>query len=102
MSEMYRIRFETVVQDHLKYYMNADPAYHGNVTQMVPNLQIPEHEWYEVKRETSDPWDQFWTLRKWADAGEQFVRNVRLERLVTAPEWASVSVEEAVRIEAAK
>ena len=96
----YRLLFETVLQHRLVRYMNADPWYFSNVSQTVANSQVPDEDWYQVINETDDPWDQFWTLRKWAAEDAHFVRNVRLERLVVQPEWAEVSDADAVRLTA--
>lgn len=90
-DDLYRISWEMVPLSHLWRYSNADPAYYKNTTQTVPNSQIPDEHWYPVSRETTNPWSQYGTLKRWADADEQFVRNVRLERAVQAErEWVPV------------
>jgi hypothetical protein len=87
----YRVRFETVSQSALRKYCNADPVYYSNVTQTVPNSQIPDEDWHEViGHETGDPWQQYSQLVAWETADEQFIRNVRLERLVSEPQWETV------------
>lgn len=53
----------------------------------VPNEQIPDEYWHRVVRETEDPWDQYRTLRAWAESGVEQVRNVQLERMETEPRW---------------
>lgn len=96
----YRIRFETVLQHRLKNYMNVDPWYFSNVSQTVPNSQIPDEDWYAVIVDTDNPWDQFWTLRKWAAADEHFVRKVELHKMVREPVFEPVTDEEAIRLNA--
>jgi hypothetical protein len=89
--EIYRVVFETVIQSHLAQYCNADPTFYKNVTQTVPNSQIPDESWYEVKgHETDSPWQQYNQLKKWDRADEQFVRNIRLQKLVSAPSWEEI------------
>lgn len=96
----YRILFETVYQDRLKLYMNADPWYFRNVSQTVCNSQIPDEHWYATVSESDNPWDQYLTLRKWASEDAHFVRNVRLERLVSEPVYEVVTDEEMIRLNA--
>lgn len=88
-DEIYRVVFETVRQDRLKEFLDADPATHRGTSQTVPNSQIPDDAWFEVEgRATDNPWGQFYTLRKWAGEDREFIRNVRLERLVLDnPVW---------------
>lgn len=89
--EIYRIRFEAVGQRYLRLYSDADPLLYKNTRQIVPNSQIPDEHWHEiVTGERSNPWAQFNTLRKWADADTGFVRNIRLERMTNQPEWEPV------------
>ena len=57
----------------------------------VPSSQIPDEYWHEVVRETDDPWDQCNTLRTWADADIEQVRNVRLYKMREAPIWDPVN-----------
>jgi hypothetical protein len=91
-SEIYRVVFETVRQDRLKEFCNADPAHYTNVSQVVPNSAIPEDAWYEVRGiATEAPWDQHATLVQWAAADKEFVRNVRLEKLASPEVWEAVS-----------
>jgi hypothetical protein len=96
----YRIRFETVYPGRLKNYMNADPMVYSNTSQIISNSRVPDEDWYEVVKETDNPWDQFWVLRKWSSEDAHFVRNIRLEKLVTAPEWAELNDEDIVRLTA--
>jgi hypothetical protein len=93
---IYRVRFETVGQGALRKYCNADPVMYKNVTQTVPNSQIPDEDWHEVTgHETDNPWQQYNQLRAWDAADKEFIRNVRLEKLVSDPEWEPVTEAEA-------
>jgi hypothetical protein len=90
-TEFYRLSWEMVDMRSLHLFSNADPLYYKNTTQTVPNSKIPDEHWHPVSKETSDPWSQYNTLRSWAEADKQFVRNVRLERQVSEPRWEPVS-----------
>jgi hypothetical protein len=79
---IYRLSWEMVYQGALARYCNASPAFYKNVKQTVPNSQIPDEDWRPIERIGTDPWAQYNQLKKWADADEQFVRNVRLEKAV--------------------
>lgn len=92
MPEFYRLSWEMVKQRSLRHFCNADPLLYKNVTQTVPNSEIPDEHWDPISKETSDPWSQFTTLRKWADEDRQFVRNVRLEKQVSEPRWEPVEL----------
>jgi len=88
---IYRVRFETVATGALRRYCNADPAFYKNTTQLVPNSQIPDADWREVTgHETDNPWQQYNQLRVWEREDREFVRNVRLERLISDPVWEPV------------
>ena len=90
--EIYRVRFESVDQHALRKYSNADPLLYKNTTQTVPNSQIPDEDWHEVAgHETDNPWQQYNQLRAWEAADREFVRNVRLEKLVPERRWEPVS-----------
>ncbi len=92
-SQIYRLSWEMVSAAELWRYCNADPAFYKNVTQIVPNSQIPDEHWHRVERTDTDPWAQYSTLRQWADADKEFVRNVVLERAERIdPDWQPVSV----------
>lgn len=89
--QIYRVRFEVVGQTALRKYSNADPLLYKNTTQTVPNSQIPDEDWHEVTgHETDNPWQQYNQLRKWVAEDQGFVRNVRLEKLVSEPRWEAV------------
>lgn len=90
-GHVYRLSWEMVGQRSLHLFCNADPLLYKNVTQTVPNSQIPDEHWYPMSRETSDPWQQYNQLKKWADADEQFVRNVVLGKQDTQPTWTRVT-----------
>jgi hypothetical protein len=93
MGDIYRLTWEMVRQRELVKYMNADPLFYSNTTQTVPNSRIPHEDWYELSKETDDPWDQYHQLCAWAKADEQFVRNVRLDKAVSEPIWVPVEEE---------
>lgn len=91
-DEVYRIRFEVVNQVALAKYCNANPAFYKHVTQVVPNSQIPDEDWHEViTPATTSPWQQFRQLRQWDSEDREFVRNVRLEKMVNEPQWEEVT-----------
>lgn len=52
---------------------------------------IPESLWYRVQTEREDPWDQYRTLKGWAETKEQPIRNVKLERRIDEPQWEEVT-----------
>ena len=85
---IYRLSWEMVKQACLYKYCNADPTWHKNTTQIVPNSQIPDEDWYLITKETGDPWQQYHTLKRWASEDREFIRHVRLEQAeVNPPEW---------------
>jgi hypothetical protein len=89
----YRVLFETVNLDRLAEFCDRDPARYRSrdVHQVVPNSEIPEDAWHPVTGvTTSDPWDQYGTLRLWAAEDREFVRNIRLERLAAEETWEEV------------
>jgi hypothetical protein len=90
-SEIYRVLFEVVNQSALRKYSNADPVMYKNTTQTVPNSQIPDEDWHAVEgRATDNPWQQYNQLRKWEDEDREFVRNVRLQKMTSEPQWEEV------------
>lgn len=90
-DRIYRVVFDTVRQDRLKEFCDADPATHSGTSQVIPNSRIPEDAWYRVEgRATDNPWEQYRNLRLWAAQDREFVRNVQLERLVMDnPRWVT-------------
>ena len=80
----YRIRFEGVKTSSLRRYMSADPRLHTDAVQTIPNSRIPDAEWFRVDTlPDDDPWGQYEQLKGWEDADRGFVRNVRLDKLIT-------------------
>jgi hypothetical protein len=76
--DIYRIIFETV---NLARYPEVEK---------LPNSQVPDRYWHEVTTNATDsPWSQYYTLRKWHREDKNFVRNIRLERMVSEPVWES-------------
>jgi hypothetical protein len=90
----YRLSWEMVSPHEMHRFSNADPRYYKNTTQKVPNSEIPDEFWYPISKESDNPWNQFHTLREWAERDEEFVRNVKLEKMVTDPQWVTVKEEE--------
>ena len=90
MSETYRLTWEMVGLRYLSLYSDADPQYYSHTQQIVPNSEIPDEHWHPVSKETDDPWGQYRTLSEWAVRGEEFVRNVRLEKQTNEPTWERV------------
>jgi hypothetical protein len=90
----YRLSWEMVSTGYMKLFSNADPMMYSNTTQTVPNSQIPDEYWHPMVKETDNPWDQFHQLKEWADADTEFIRNVKLEKMVTDPQWVPVKEEE--------
>lgn len=89
---IYRLSWEMVNLQELWRYSNADPYVYSNTTQTVPNSQIPDEHWHPVSKQTEDPWSQYHQLKAWADADEQFVRDVRLEQQAREPRWEPAEV----------
>lgn len=89
---IYRLSWEMVGSTKLSKYCNADPLIYSNTTQTVPNSKIPDEDWHAVSKETDNPWDQYYTLKSWADQDREFVRNVKLEEQVTSQvTWREVT-----------
>jgi hypothetical protein len=90
-TKIYRVLFETVNTSALHKYCNANPVMFENTTQTVPNSQIPDEDWHPVEgRATDNPWQQYSQLRQWVREDREFVRNVRLQKMTSEPEWAEV------------
>lgn len=87
----YRLSWEMVSANLMHKYCNADPMLYKNVTQVVPNSEIPDADWHDVQNESSDPWDQYNTLKKWAEEGTEPIRNVKLEKRIDEPRWEEVT-----------
>jgi hypothetical protein len=85
---VYRLSWEHVKQSELARYCNADPVLFKNT---VPNSQIPDEHWEPIERVDTNPWSQYNTLKAWAEADREFVRNVRLHQAEhMEPEWVPV------------
>jgi hypothetical protein len=91
MSTMYRISWEYVDIKYLYLYSNADPMFYKHTTQVVPNSQIPDEHWHLIQKETDSPWSQYNQLKLWADGDIQFIRNVKLYKAISEPEWEEVN-----------
>jgi len=88
---MYKVEFEVVKQNELYRYSNENPIYYKNTTQTVPNSEIPDEHWSKASRETESPWDQYNNLKKWEEEDKGFVRNVKLYKMKSEPEWEEVN-----------
>lgn len=87
---IYRLDFEVVGRQYLVEYMNADPRYYSGCKQIIPNSEIPDEHWHLVSKETTDPHYQYNQLKEWEKADIEFVRNVKLYKLKSEPEWEEV------------
>ena len=74
MDKKYKLSFEVVVPlgRGAKYY---DDCQTGPICKPE---QVGEEAWVKTENFTSDPWDQYNTLKEWEKSGEQLIRNVRL------------------------
>lgn len=98
----YRLMFQGVKTSSLLRYMSGDPRHDQDAYQTVPNSQIPEPDWYTVATlPNDDPWGQHEQLKAWADNDRGFVRNIRLEKLITRNPytWAEIPNPQAFRKE---
>ena len=82
-----------VKQGDLWMYSNADPRYYTDTSQTVPNSEIPDESWHEVSRtgEYESLAGQYHTLKQWALEDREFVRNVKLHKQVSEPQWEEVT-----------
>jgi len=86
-----KLTWEMVNQSAMHKYCNADPRVYDNVTQIVPNDQIPDEDWHVVERESdlADLEEQYRTLKRWSETGDEPIRNVRLYRS-EEPQWVEI------------
>ena len=92
----YKLQWEMVRISNLHKYSNADPMFYKNTTQTVPNSQIPDEDWNLTIVEFDEDQlesrtEQYNNLKQWADADEQFVRNVKLYKLAGEPQWEEIT-----------
>lgn len=86
MSTRYRVVFESVGP-----YANGGRYYRGDIPVGRPE-EVPDKFWHETVAEHDNSeraQDQFTTLTRWADTGEQLIRNVRLLK-AEKPKWIEV------------
>jgi hypothetical protein len=48
---------------------------------------VPDEFWVKTSRETDNPWQQYNTLKQWAETGTQLIRNVKLFEMSGNPQW---------------
>lgn len=84
MSTIYKLEWEIVpvTVGGVQFYQNDDPV--------CKPSEVPEVYWTKVSKQTDNPWQQFNTLKKWADTGEQLIRRVRLFEAANEPQWKPV------------
>lgn len=83
--EIYKLQFEVVssLGKGSQFYDNREKP-------TMPPEAVPDEFWTSVSTETTAPWQQYNTLREWVASNEHLVRNVRLFKMVNAPEWVPV------------
>lgn len=91
-NDIYRLSWEMVDSHELWRFCNANPSFYKNTTQTVPNSLIPDQYWRPVSKETVNPWQQALKLKEWSDADKEFIRNVKLEKMVSKPSWEEVEI----------
>lgn len=84
MNEIYKLEFEVVsaIGRGVQYYRGEMP--------ICKPVEVPDEFWSKVSKQTDNPWDQYNTLKKWAETGEQLIRNVRLLKATSLPKWEAV------------
>lgn len=60
--------------------------YHGDNPNCRPK-DVPGEFWKQISKETDNPWQQYNQLKAWAKSGDQLIRNVRLYKSETEPQW---------------
>ena len=73
----YRLSFETI-DPHTAMYMETDRG--KSVWVHLGPKEWDDLPWSSVARITTDPWQQYNTLKKWAEVHTQPIRNVKLEK----------------------
>lgn len=81
---IYKLEFETVSPcgAGYKFYANDEPI-------CKPD-EVPEEYWSKVSRDTDNPWQQYQSLKKWVETGEQLIRNFNLWKMDSEPKWALI------------
>lgn len=85
---IYKLEFETVSPcgAGYKFYANDEPI-------CKPD-EVPDEYWSKVSRDTDNPWQQYQSLKKWVETGEQLIRNVNLWKMDSEPKWTLVEEKE--------
>ena len=83
---MYRLQFEAVLPmgPGAKYYYGEKPI-------CRPEEVTDEAAWVKSDKTVDyDPWEQYRNLKRWAETGEQLIRNVKLFE-AGEPTWKEVT-----------
>lgn len=82
--KIYRLEFEMV--DAL-----SCPQFYRGENPICKPQDVPDRFWHKVKTEGDNPFAQYNTLKRWAETGEQLIRNVKLfEGEASDIEWAEL------------
>lgn len=82
--KIYKIQWEQVLP-----FREATKFYTGEEPNCKPQ-DVPEEFWHKTTREDSSPWQQYETLKLWAETGEQLIRKVQLFEMVIDAKWELV------------
>lgn len=85
MSKSYKLEFEVVISNG-----NGSRFYTGEKPNCKPS-QVPDEFWSKVEKQDSDPFAQYHTLKKWAETGEELIRNVKLSEAINSSVWKEVN-----------
>lgn len=85
-GKTYKLRFEVVSAIGV-----GSQFYNGEEPNCKP-ADVPDEFWHVVEKFDTNLWDQYRNLKKWAETGEQLIRNVRLYVApVPNAKWAEVA-----------
>ena len=78
---LYKLEFEVVpaVGKGSQFYYGDNPVCNPEF--------VPDEFWVKTSRETDNPWQQYNTLKQWAETGTQLIRNVKLFEMSGNPQW---------------
>jgi hypothetical protein len=69
---IYKIEWEMVSP------IGSGAAFYANERPICRPEQVAEEHWHRVTRETDNPWQQYHTLKAWAENGRELIRKVHL------------------------